>query len=145
MAGAGNLFLLHIAPRLDPVLIPRSNGRISSTGVNRVGLLTTTGANSGMARTHPVVLIDDGDGLIAVGSYYGRPTHPAWTHNLVAHPECDVRFRGPLRRYRAELLEGAPRADAWRTALDFYAGYALYEERAAPRVIRLFRLRPVDD
>lgn len=89
MSRAGYWFLLHVAPRIDKVVIPRTNGRLSSAGLNKVGLVTTTGAKSGYQRTQPLVLIDDGDGLLAVGSNYGCATHPAWSANLMAHPRVD--------------------------------------------------------
>ena len=62
--------------------------------------------------------------------------------NLIAHPECEVEFRGPLAPYRAALLEGADREKAWATAVDFYAGYERYRAKCAPREIRVFRLTP---
>lgn len=142
MSRAGYRFLLHVAPRIDRLLIPRTGGRLSSTGVDKVGLVTTTGARSGQRRTHPLVLIDDGQGLLAIGSNYGRTSHPAWSHNLLAHPDCEVEFRGPPAPHRAELLDGPERAAAWATAVDFYAGYERYRTTAAPRQIRVFRLRP---
>jgi deazaflavin-dependent oxidoreductase (nitroreductase family) len=142
MSGAGYRFLLHVAPRIDKAVIPRTKGRLSSTGVDKVGVVTTTGAKSGQARPQPLVLIDDGDGLLAIGSNYGRPTHPGWSHNLLANPECVVEFRGPPTTHRAELLTGDARASAWATAVDFYAGYEQYRTRCAPREIRVFRLRP---
>jgi deazaflavin-dependent oxidoreductase (nitroreductase family) len=143
MTPAGYRYLIHLAPRIDKVLIPRTNGRLSSAGINRVGLVTTTGAKSGLPRTHPLALIDDSDGLLAIGSNYGRPTHPAWSTNLLAHPECTVEFMAPPAPYRAELLTGDARASAWATANDFYAGYERYRTSCAPREIRLFRLRTV--
>jgi deazaflavin-dependent oxidoreductase (nitroreductase family) len=143
MSPAGYRFLLHLAPPIDKVLIPRTHGRLSSAGIDRVGLVTTTGAKSGSARTQPLVLIDDGDGLIAIGSNYGRPPHPAWSANLLAHPECTVEFKAPPAPYRAELLTGDARASAWAKATDFYPGYERYRASCAPREIRLFRLRPV--
>lgn len=142
MSRPGYLFGLHVAPRIDKVLIPRTNGRLSMMGLDRVGLLTTTGARSGQPRPQPVALLDDGDGLLAIGSNYGRPNHPAWTTNLLAHPECTVEFKGPPKRYRAELLTGDARAAAWDTAVDFYRGYEGYRVSCAPREIRVFRLRP---
>jgi deazaflavin-dependent oxidoreductase (nitroreductase family) len=87
-------------------------------------------------------LIDDGDGLLAIGSNYGRANHPAWSANLLAHPDCAVEFGGPFKPYRAELLTGEARTKAWETAVDFYAGYASYRTKCAPREIRVFRLRP---
>jgi deazaflavin-dependent oxidoreductase (nitroreductase family) len=142
MSRVGYWFLVHVAPRIDKVVIPRTNGRLSSVGLNKVGLLTTTGAKSGRQRTQPLVLIDDGDGLLAVGSNYGRESHPAWSANLLAHPECAVEFLGPPARHKAELLTGDARASAWATAVDFYAGYGRYRASCAPREIRIFRLRP---
>ena len=144
MSRAGYWFLLHIAPRIDKLLIPRTGGRLSSTGIDKVGLVSSLGARTGERRTHPLVLIDDGDGLLAIGSNYGRAPHPAWSHNLLANPDCDVEFRGPSRAHRAELLAGPDRERAWATAVDFYAGYERYRSMAAPREIRVFRLRPRD-
>jgi hypothetical protein len=67
MSPAGYRFLVHVAPRIDKMVIPRTSGRLSSVGIDRVGLVTTTGAKSGLPRTHPLVLLDDSDGLIAIG------------------------------------------------------------------------------
>jgi deazaflavin-dependent oxidoreductase (nitroreductase family) len=142
MTPLGTQFMLHVAPRVDKVLIPRTNGRLSSGGVDFVGLITTTGAKSGQPRVQPLAFIDDGDGLVAIGSNYGRPKHPAWSANLLAHPECTVEFRGPAAPYRAELLDGEARAAAWAAANDWYAGYESYRGKCAPREIRVFRLRP---
>ena len=142
MSRAGYWFLLNVAPRIDKVIIPRTNGRLSSTGINKVGLVTTTGAKSGQPRTLPLVLVDDADGLLAIGSNYGRPSHPGWSANLLANPECTVEFGGPPRQYTAELLTGDARTAAWATAVDFYAGYNGYRASCAPREIRVFRLRP---
>ena len=143
MSPVGYQFLLHLAPRIDKALIPPTNGRLSSIGIGRVGLVTTTGAKSGLQRTHPLTLIKDSDGLLAIGSNYGRAKHPAWSANLLAHPECTVEFMAPAAQYRAELLTGDARASAWATATDFYAGYERYRASCAPREIRVFRLRPV--
>ncbi|WP_156687999.1 nitroreductase family deazaflavin-dependent oxidoreductase [Mycobacterium sp. Marseille-P9652] len=143
MSGPGRFFGLHMAPQVDKLLIPRTNGRLSAFGIDRVGLVTTTGAKSGQQRVQPLVLIEDGDGLLAIGSNYGREKHPGWSANLLAHPDCTVEFKGPPKPYRAELLTGEARAAAWETAVDVYAGYENYRERCAPREIRVFRLRPV--
>jgi deazaflavin-dependent oxidoreductase (nitroreductase family) len=142
MSRAGYLFILHVAPRFDKVVIPRTRGRVSSLGIDKVGLITTTGAKSGQSRTQPLTFIDYGDDLLAIGSNYGGPNHPGWSKNLVANPDCVVEFRGPPGKYRAELLTGDARAEAWATAADFYAGYENYRVSAAPREIRVFHLRP---
>lgn len=138
----GSLLGKHLAPRVDKVLIPRTRGRLSTMGVDKVGLVTTTGAKSGRPRTQPLALIDDGDGLLAIASNYGREKHPSWSANLLAHPDCTIELNGPPAPYRAELLTGDERAAAWATAVDVYAGYENYRENCAPRQIRVFRLRP---
>jgi deazaflavin-dependent oxidoreductase (nitroreductase family) len=143
MSPAGYLFGLHLAPRIDKALIPRTKGRLSALGIDKVGLVTTTGAKSGKPRTHPLALVDDSDGLLAIGSNYGRPNHPAWSANLLAHPECTIEFKGPPSKYRAELLTGDARSAAWARIVDFYAGYERYRASCAPREIRVFRLWPV--
>jgi deazaflavin-dependent oxidoreductase (nitroreductase family) len=143
MSPLGYQFVLHLAPRIDKVLIPPTNGRLSAFGIGKVGLVTTTGAKSGLQRTHPLTLIKDSDGLLAIGSNYGRAQHPGWSANLLTHPECAVEFMAPTAQYRAELLSGDARAAAWAVATDFYAGYERYRASCAPREIRVFRLRPV--
>ena len=141
----GYRFLMHVAPAIDRVIIPRTNGRLSSIGVDKVGLVTTVGAKTGQPRTGPLVLLESGDDLLAIGSNYGRPPHPAWSYNLLANPDCEVEFRGPRRPYRAELLEGDARERAFATAVDFYVGYDIYRKTCAPRQIRVFRLHPQAD
>lgn len=142
MSKLGYWFLLHVAPRIDKWVIPRTKGRLSSMGVNKVGTLTTIGAKSGQRRTQPLVMIPRGSDLLVIASNYGRPPHPSWAHNLLAEPRCEVTFRGPTMTYTATLLEGEERQRAWANAVDFYIGYATYEQTCAPREIRVFRLTP---
>ena len=141
MTRAGYLFLLHLAPAIDKAVIPRTKGRWSSLGRDRVGLLTSTGAKSGQPRTQPLVCIDgEDDTILLIASNYGRPPHPGWSANLIEHPECTLEFRGPPTAYRAKLLDGDERERAWARAVDFVQGYAAYEEKCAPRRIRIFEL-----
>jgi deazaflavin-dependent oxidoreductase (nitroreductase family) len=138
----GYHYLHTIAPRFDRRVIPATKGRLSSVGLDKVGLVTTTGAKSGQQRSQPLILIPVGEDLLAMGSNYGGASHPAWSANLLANPECEVTFRAPARAYRAQLLTGEEREQAWDTAVDFYAGYERYREMCAPRQIRVFRLSP---
>ena len=143
MSPVGYRYTLRVGPRIDRVLIPRTRGRFSSLGPNRVGMMTTTGAKSGLLRTNPVALIGLDDGLMAIGSNYGLPSHPSWSANLLAHPDCEVEFRGAQARYRARLLEGEERDRAWETSVDWFAGYAQYAAWCSPRQIRMFLLTPL--
>lgn len=106
-------------------------------------MLTTTGARSGTERSSPLLCMEDGDdSFVVIGSNYGRAHHPGWSANLRANPECTLTFRGSTGRFRARELVDDERQEAWARAEDGYRGYAIYEERARPRVIRLFRLEP---
>ena len=143
MSRLGYHYLHAVAPRFDRRVIPATNGRLSSTGIDKVGLVTMTGAKSGQKRSQPLLLIPVGDDLLALGSNYGGANHPAWSANLLAHPECEVTFRAPTRAYRARLLAADERQTAWDLAVDYYAGYERYRQTCAPREIRVFRLSPV--
>lgn len=143
MSRLGYHYLHGVAPGFDRRVIPATRGRLSSTGVDKVGLVTTTGAKSGQKRSQPLLLIPLGDDLLALGSNYGGANHPAWSANLLAHPECEVTFRAPVRTYRAQLLEGDERRQAWEIAVDYYIGYERYRQTSAPREIRVFRLSRV--
>lgn len=145
MSRAGSYLGKFLAPRVDKFLIPQTNGHLSTMGKDKVGLVTTTGAKSGKPRPQPLALLNDGDGLLAIGSNYGQEKHPGWSANLLARPDCIVELNGPPRPYRAELLEGDERDAAWSTAVDVYAGYENYRLNCAPRQIRIFRLRPSAD
>jgi deazaflavin-dependent oxidoreductase (nitroreductase family) len=54
-------------------------------------LLTTTGAKSGRPHTVPLGHVPDEDGrLLLTASNLGSPHHPAWYHNVLAHPAVEV-------------------------------------------------------
>ena len=69
-------------------------------------LLTTIGAKSGQQRTSPVVYTADGDRLVIIASYAGRPVNPAWFNNLVANPEVTVEVPGETYAARAVVASG---------------------------------------
>lgn len=143
MSPVGYRYLLHLAPKIDKVVIPRTEGRWSSAGRDLVGMVTTRGAKTGRELSQPLLCMPDADGvLLLVGSNYGRSWHPGWVYNLAANPSCTVTFRGETRGYEARELEGPDREAAWARAVDSYRGYAAYERRARPRRIRLFLLEP---
>jgi deazaflavin-dependent oxidoreductase (nitroreductase family) len=70
-------------------------------------LLTTKGAKTGEARTSPLAYSRDGDRLVIIASKGGAPTHPAWYHNLRAHPEVTVELGAETFRARATVAADA--------------------------------------
>ena len=138
-------FFSRVLYRVDRPVIRLSGGRTSVTSV-LTGLpiveLTTTGARTGLPRTMPVVGIPDGDRLVLVASYYGSPRHPAWYHNLRAHPECTVRLRGEEMTMRAHEAEGEERERLWQLDLTVYPTRARYAEWTGGRRIPVMVLEP---
>lgn len=75
----------------------------------RLLLLTSTGAKSGQRRTTPLVYSNDGGNLVIVASKGGAPSHPAWYHNLVAHPHATVEVGAEKYEVRARVASPGER------------------------------------
>jgi deazaflavin-dependent oxidoreductase (nitroreductase family) len=86
----------------------RANGKPTSGPFlgRDVLILTTKGAKSKEVRENPVVYTRDGVHYVIVASKSGAPTHPAWYHNLVAHPEVTVEVDGQKFKARAHVPVG---------------------------------------
>ncbi|MET9727167.1 nitroreductase family deazaflavin-dependent oxidoreductase [Streptomyces zaomyceticus] len=130
-----------VVPAMDKAVHRLTKGKVLLSAQMLPGVvLTARGARSGLPRVTPLACMPEPDGRwLLVGSNFGRPGHPAWTANLLAHPDAEVNWKGEDVPVRAELLAGEERADAWRAALEFWPPYATYQARVE-REIRLFRL-----
>ncbi|MER5938523.1 nitroreductase/quinone reductase family protein [Streptomyces sp. NPDC001928] len=132
----------HVIPALDRAVHRLTRGRVLLSAQMLPGvILTSTGARSGLPRRTPLACMPEEDGRtwILIGSNFGRPGHPSWTHNLLTHPEAEVNWKGHDIPVTARLLEGEERAAVWKTALAFWPPYATYQARVE-REIRLFRI-----
>lgn len=132
----------HVIPALDRAVHRLTRGRFLLSAQMLPGLiLTATGAKSGRPRRTPLACMPERSGRtwILIGSNFGRPGHPAWTRNLLAHPDASVNWKGEDIPVTARLLEGEERDAVWKTALAFWPPYATYQERVE-REIRLFRI-----
>jgi deazaflavin-dependent oxidoreductase (nitroreductase family) len=74
-------------------------------------LLTTRGAKSGHVRTKPLVYHRDGDRYVIAASMGGAPTHPAWYHNLLKHPDVEVEVGTEKFKARARPVAKGPERD----------------------------------
>lgn len=94
----------------------RSNGgKVGQLGgSSRLLLLTTLGARSGLPRTAPMMYASDGDRLVVFASDAGAPHHPAWYHNLVAHPQVTVEVGADRFDATAVVTTGDERERLWR-------------------------------
>jgi deazaflavin-dependent oxidoreductase (nitroreductase family) len=105
-------------------------------------MLETTGARSGERRTLPMLGLPDGDDLVVIGTNYGHHRHPAWYHNLRAHPRARVTADRVTREVEAsEVTDPAERDRIWARATRTTPAFAAYRERAG-RNIPIIRLRP---
>jgi len=141
---AGAALLARTLNRLDRLVAGLTNTRHTATAaLAGVPVLTveTIGARSG--RRHPVTLlaIPRGQSFILIASAFGSRSHPAWYHNLRAHPVIDVKIAQATRRYRASEVTGEERRSCWEQATAVYPGYADYQRRAG-RVIPVLILTP---
>jgi deazaflavin-dependent oxidoreductase (nitroreductase family) len=141
----GTWFYSKVAARIDPWLVRKSRGRVSSIrGVLPVVLLTARGARTGQERTVPLVYFTDGDEVILIASSFGRPHYPAWYHNLKANPEVTLEAMGRSGRFRARETDAEDRARLYELAKMLYSGYGNYEERTAGiRHVPVLRLMPL--
>jgi deazaflavin-dependent oxidoreductase (nitroreductase family) len=131
-----------IVPRVDRFVSKVSGGRFTtSSGIVPSMVLVTTGAKSGQARETPLATIPDDDGFYVVGSNFAKASHPAWSYNLLAHPEATVVYRGRRIPVTARLLEADEKAEAWPKLTALWPVYDTYEDRTE-RDLRVFELRP---
>lgn len=129
--------------KLDPYLLRFTRGRVGLGLAVPTVALETRGARTGSVRRNAVIYLHDGDRVIIAASNAGRPTHPAWYHNLRANPE--VRLAD--KPFHAETVTEAEARDRlWLLADRVFPPYANYRRRAARtgRTIPLVQLTPTD-
>jgi F420H(2)-dependent quinone reductase len=104
--------------------------------------MTTTGRKTGKPHEVTLYAYPDGDRLVVVGSYGGRPKDPDWVANLRETPLAAVRQRGEEIEHRVEEIDGPERDRLWRLVTDAFPLYETYQGRTE-RLIPLFVLEPV--
>ncbi|MFJ9629096.1 nitroreductase family deazaflavin-dependent oxidoreductase [Streptomyces sp. NPDC101175] len=130
----------HVVPALDRAVHRLTRGKVLLSAQMLPGvILTAKGARSGQPRSTPLACMPVADGWILIGSNFGRTGHPAWTGNLIAHPDAEISWKGTEIPVTARLLAGDERAEVWQAALVFWPPYATYQARVE-REIRLFRI-----
>ena len=132
-----------IFPPLQMWLYRITGGRFQLSALLVPSLvLVHTGAKTGQQRETPLICWPQRDGSYFVaGSNWGQPKHPAWTANLLAHPEVEIVVARRRSRATATLLSDADREAAWPILEAQWPGYRDYE-RQAGREVRIFRLVP---
>ena len=107
-----------------------------------VVLVTTTGAKSGTKRYVPVMRVEHDGAYAMIASKGGAPEHPAWYHNVKAHPEVELQDGTATGVYVArELPEGRERQAWWDRSVEAYPPYTEYQEKTS-RLIPVLVLEP---
>lgn len=139
----GGWLFVTVFPAIDKRLIPLTRGRLKVAMGQPILLLHTRGAKSGQARTTPLLYTPRDGAFVVVASKAGAEHHPAWYHNLRAHPDAvAVEIDGRHIPVRPRVVEGGERDDVWRYVNDNYNGYESYQGRAGARVIPVVVLQP---
>ena len=107
-------------------------------------LLTTTGAKSGSRRTVPLMFFERDGRFFIIASKGGAEAHPAWYHNLVAHPEVVAEYGGPYdgsaKTATAVVLSGTERDEVFSWVAGMNSTFASYQART-DRPIPVVELR----
>jgi deazaflavin-dependent oxidoreductase (nitroreductase family) len=125
---------------LEKWFFARTGGRLLSAGP--VLVLTTVGRRSGVLRATPLLYVEDGEDLVVIGSNWGQRHHPAWSANLLAHPEASVVVGGDRREVYARLASPEENARLWPRLLAVWPAYQTYARRSG-RDLRIFVLSPM--
>jgi deazaflavin-dependent oxidoreductase (nitroreductase family) len=124
----GRYISANVVWKVDPYLLRVTRGRLGMGLVLPTALLETRGARTGDVRRNAVIYFHDGDRVTIIASRQGEPRHPAWFHNLRAHPE--VTMGGIPMRARV-VSDEAERDRLWTLADRVFAPYAAYRRDAA--------------
>jgi deazaflavin-dependent oxidoreductase (nitroreductase family) len=134
----------HVLPRCDLFVHRLTRGRLlPSRIVLDTIVLGTTGHRTEIPRATALAAHRAADGTwLVVGSNFGRPHHPAWSTNLLHHPDATVTAQGRSWQVRARQLtvdEKEQQRNRILLAIPFYDTYAA----RAGRDIRVFCLTPI--
>ncbi|MFH8249163.1 nitroreductase family deazaflavin-dependent oxidoreductase [Microbacterium sp. B2969] len=137
-------FATTLLPSLERFVARISRGRVQLTAFLVPSLtLHTIGARSGEPRDAPLMFTPDGKGrALVAGTNWAGARHPAWTANLLAHPDAEITVRGRRMAVRATLVPDEERDAAWAVMEAQWPDYRDYE-RDSGRTARIFVLQPV--
>lgn len=117
-------------------------GRVSAFGEMPILLLHHTGARSGRARVNPVAYLPDDGRYVIFASKAGAPEHPAWYHNLKAHPDVQLEVGADTLEAHAQEAVGEERERLFRTQAERFPQFGEYEQKT-DRIIPVMVLTPV--
>ena len=111
---------------------------VGGPGVLPTLLLTTIGRKSGKLRHLPLIYEKANAAYIIVASKGGSPNHPAWYHNILAKPQCEICVGANHHHVIARIAEGNERSELWNVMATLYPPYNDYQagtDREIPVVV----------
>jgi deazaflavin-dependent oxidoreductase (nitroreductase family) len=146
----GGWFVRRTAAHVDPWLYRKSKGRFTMAGPLTIPqlVLTTTGAKSGQPRSLQLACLPEDPAVAAdrwfvVASNFGQEHHPAWSYNLLAHPDATVEHDGRTVPVVATLVPDEEKEELWPRLEAVVPQFTTYRTRT-DRDIRIFRLDAVE-
>lgn len=124
----GRFLSSKIAWKLDPYVMKATRGRLGLSLTLPTAVLETRGAKSGAVRHNVVIYFHDADRVTIVASKAGADKHPAWFHNLRAHPDVTL---GGIPMTATVVSDEAERNRLWPLADRVFPPYATYRRDAA--------------
>jgi deazaflavin-dependent oxidoreductase (nitroreductase family) len=117
-------------------LYDKTDGRIGASVAGRpMLLLRHIGAKTSRERTSALLYVPDGDKYAVIASKGGDPKHPAWYHNLMAHPDVEIQVGRKSIPVHARVAEGEERERLWKQADEINkGGYSTYQKRTARKI-----------
>jgi deazaflavin-dependent oxidoreductase (nitroreductase family) len=97
-------------------------------------LLTTTGAKSGSLFTTPLMYAKDGGRIVIFASKGGAPKHPAWYHNLKAHPTVTVEIGNQRFEATATVTTGAERERLFNAQAKVMPVFARFQKNTTRQI-----------
>jgi deazaflavin-dependent oxidoreductase (nitroreductase family) len=104
-------------------------------------LLHHTGARSGAERVNPLMYLAVDGGYAVFATNSGYENHPAWYHNLRAHPSASVEVGTRAFDVVARETDGEERARIWSRQVEVAPAFAELQAKTS-RLIPVLLLEP---
>ncbi|TMD50763.1 MAG: nitroreductase family deazaflavin-dependent oxidoreductase [Chloroflexi bacterium] len=81
-----------------------------------------------------MMYVRDGDRLMVIASNVGAPTHPAWYHNLMAHPDVTVEVGNETFEATAIVTTGEERHRLWTRIVELHPFFSEHQAKTTRQI-----------
>src|SRR5918996_416339 len=99
-----------------------------------VVIVTMLGRHSGKIRKVALMRVEHDGTYAVVASYGGRPHHPVWYLNLMAHTDATLQDGPNVYDVRAREVHGDEKATWWARAVETWPDYAGYQTKTTREI-----------